>query len=113
MHHGHPRWNVAGRRAEVNQSTTFSRRVPRGNRIHAYFQLERSGNAIARLEAIVLWSLPVRVQIDKTGCHYQAANIHNCPALERRLSDRSDFSSTNPDVSYAIQVRFRIHYPPV
>ena len=59
MHHRHARGNMTDARAIVDQRLVSALRIPLLRVVGSDFELQRSGHAVHRLEAIVLLILPV------------------------------------------------------
>ena len=75
VHHRDARGNIAAGGAEVDQRASLALRVPGRYGVDAHLEFQRRGDAVARLETVVLRRLPVRMQVDKSGRHHQALGV--------------------------------------
>ena len=82
----------------------------------ADLEFQRRGDAVARLETVVLRRLPMGVQVDETRSHHQSLGVDcgECRARsQRRRGDSRDLAAADTDVAHRIEVADRIEHAPV
>ena len=84
--------------------------IPDGSSAH--LEVERSCDAVVRLQPSSGQCLCVAVQVDKTWRDDKAGDIDNGPPLELAFRHREHGPALYADVPMPIEHRLRIDYPP-
>src|SRR6185503_6636528 len=109
LHYRHARGNVSDGGAVVDQRLALTRAVPRGDGRDADLHLERGGDAVAGLEAVVLGGLAVRVEVDEAGSDDQALGVDGLAAAQRAGGHGSDLSGADADVADSVEIGGGVH----
>ncbi len=114
VHHRDPRRDPVGGAAVVQRASGCRLvLVPGRHGQRAGFQFQRCRHAIERLHPVRRQRLAMRVQVDKSRRHDQAAGVDLVRARTRRLSDRGDAPPGDRDIGHRIEARFRIDHPAI
>src|SRR5258708_22955996 len=115
LHYGQADGDVTDRGAVVDECLAFAIGVESSDVASADLELERGGDAVERIEAIVLVVLPVDVEIDETWSEDEAFCVDHLLARQRARCDCGDLASANPDRPNRIELRLwvddaAVHY---
>src|SRR5260221_8341718 len=113
LHHGHADGDVANRRAVIDQRPAFACGVESRDVAGAHLELERGGDAVERIQAIVLVVLTVNVEIDEAGRDDEASRVDHSLASQRARCDRGDLASPDSDGPNCIELRLAVDHSAV
>jgi hypothetical protein len=88
-------------------------RFSRRDGTHADLQFESGRATVTGLDSVVLFVMPVLVEVDESRRHHQAAGIDHTSGRERRARDRRDRGAAGAYMPDCVQARFRIDHPSV
>src|SRR5579862_30600 len=103
---------MSGAGAVVDERLAFALGIPAIDVAHADFELERGGDAVHGLVAIILGRLAVGVEIDEAGRDHQARGVNRAAAGECRIRDSADFALRDAEVAHGIEMRLGIEHAP-
>ena len=75
-------WDVTNADAEIDGGLALAQLVPRVHIRRADFQFEGRGDAVHRLERVILWALAVLMQVHKARGHDEALGVDGGFAFE-------------------------------
>ena len=95
--------------AAYQKGLSLARSVPVRHRHGAAFELERSGDTVARLKPVAFEGLRMGVGIDEAGRDHETRDVDGGAADKRCAAHRRDSRAADADVADGVGPRLWIH----